>query len=317
VILFVWTVIFIYGSHVAAKKSEVYSRIVSECNATMSGLLSDSVSNVMSTKLFYNLNYESLRIRAALDALVAADRRMLWFNLKSRFFQGLFVSVLVASLVYYLILGVKEGWVTPGDFAMVLSLASWMATSVWDLGRQMLELSKAIGACQQALSFISIPHEIVDAPDATSLQVNQGEIVFEEVIDASHKACCEEFIRELPEGYQSLVGERGVKLSGGQKQRIAIARAFLKNAPILLLDEATSALDTVTERLIQTSLHEIMQGKTTIVIAHRLSTLKDMDRILFFDNGVVVEQGTLDELLSDPKGQFYQLWEMQSEGFIS
>ncbi len=138
----------------------------------------------------------------------------------------------------------------------------------------------------------------------------------EEVLQASKHAQCDEFIEALPEKYQSLVGERGVKLSGGQKQRIAIARAFLKNAPILLLDEATSSLDSVTEKYIHEALHAVMQNKTTIVIAHRLSTLKDMDRILLFEAGMIVEDGALDELLKNKLGHFYKLWEMQASGFI-
>jgi len=138
----------------------------------------------------------------------------------------------------------------------------------------------------------------------------------EEVIETAKRARCHEFISELPERYQSLVGERGIKLSGGQKQRIAIARAFLKNTPILLLDEATSSLDSVTERYIQESLRDVMANKTTIVIAHRLSTLKNMDRILVFVSGKIVEDGSLSALLEDKESHFYKLWQMQAEGFI-
>jgi ATP-binding cassette, subfamily B, bacterial len=138
----------------------------------------------------------------------------------------------------------------------------------------------------------------------------------EEVIEAAKKAHAHEFIEKLPQSYGSLVGERGVKLSGGQRQRIAIARAILKNAPILILDEATSQLDSVTESLIQQSLWELMQNKTTIVIAHRLSTLLHMDRILVFDNGKIVEDGTHNELLS--KNRLYKgFWDAQVGGFIS
>lgn len=137
-----------------------------------------------------------------------------------------------------------------------------------------------------------------------------------EVIDASKKARCHKFITELSEGYESLVGERGIKLSGGQRQRVAIARAFLKNAPILLLDEATSALDSLTESHIQQSLYNLMKNKTTIVIAHRLSTLKKMDRILVFDNGKIVENGNLKTLLNDKKGVFSKLWTIQMDGEI-
>ena len=137
----------------------------------------------------------------------------------------------------------------------------------------------------------------------------------EEVIEAAKKAHAHEFISTLPQGYDSLVGERGVKLSGGQRQRIAIARAILKNAPILILDEATSQLDSVTENLIQESLWELMQNKTTIVIAHRLSTLLHMDRILVFDKGKIVEDGTHSALLA--RGGLYKhLWDAQVGGFL-
>lgn len=137
----------------------------------------------------------------------------------------------------------------------------------------------------------------------------------EEVIKASEKAYAHAFISKLPNGYNALVGERGVKLSGGQRQRIAIARAILKNAPILILDEATSQLDSVTEIDIQESLWELMQGKTTLVIAHRLSTLLHMDRILVFDQGKIVEDGTHTELLG-LDGLYKTLWDAQIGGFL-
>ena len=136
-----------------------------------------------------------------------------------------------------------------------------------------------------------------------------------EVLEASKKACCHEFITELEEGYDSVVGEGGIKLSGGQRQRIAIARAILKKAPILIFDEATSALDSVTERKIQKSFWDLMQNRTTIVIAHRLSTLSKLDRILVFDKGVIIESGTHDELLKQ-KGHYAYLWQMQTDGLL-
>jgi ATP-binding cassette, subfamily B, bacterial len=137
----------------------------------------------------------------------------------------------------------------------------------------------------------------------------------EEVIEAAKKAHAHEFIVKVPQGYDSLVGERGIKLSGGQRQRIAIARAILKNAPILILDEATSQLDSVTESDIQESLWDLMQGKTTIVIAHRLSTLLHMDRILVFNKGTIVEDGTHTELLTH-NGLYKTLWGAQIGGFL-
>jgi ATP-binding cassette subfamily B protein len=148
-----------------------------------------------------------------------------------------------------------------------------------------------------------------------NIRYGRIEATDEEVIAASKRAYAHEFISKLPENYHTLVGERGIKLSGGQRQRIAIARAILKNAPILILDEATSQLDSVTEEYIQTSLAELMQGKTTIVIAHRLSTLLHMDRILVFDQGKIIQDGTHAELLAQA-GLYKTLWDAQVGGFL-
>lgn len=142
-------------------------------------------------------------------------------------------------------------------------------------------------------------------PDATDEQVKL----------AAKKAHADEFIEALEDGYETLVGERGVKLSGGQRQRISIARAALKNAPILILDEATSQLDSITEGIIQESIWHLMQGKTTLIIAHRLSTLLYMDRILVFDKGRIVEDGTHQELLARD-GLYKTLWNSQVGGFL-
>jgi len=137
----------------------------------------------------------------------------------------------------------------------------------------------------------------------------------EEVVEAAKKAHAHEFISKLPEGYDTLVGERGVKLSGGQRQRIAIARAIIKDAPILVLDEATSALDSESEKHIQAALWELMKGRTAVVIAHRLSTIQKMDRIIVLENGTIIEQGTHAELLKQG-GTYATLWAHQSGGFI-
>ena len=137
----------------------------------------------------------------------------------------------------------------------------------------------------------------------------------EEVIKAAELAHADEFIEKLPNGYETLVGERGVKLSGGQKQRVAIARAMLKKAPILVLDEATSALDSKSEKLITSALNSLMENRTTIVIAHRLSTIRKLDRIILLKDGKAVEDGTHAELL-ERKGLYAELWEHQHGGFI-
>lgn len=148
-----------------------------------------------------------------------------------------------------------------------------------------------------------------------NIRYGRREATDEEVIEAARQAHCHEFISRLYQGYNTYVGERGVKLSGGERQRVAIARAILKDAPILVLDEATSSLDSESEQYIQEALRELMQGRTTMVIAHRLSTIMQMDRIVVIDDGSVVDTGTHEELL-EGDGIYKKLWEIQAGGFI-
>lgn len=136
-----------------------------------------------------------------------------------------------------------------------------------------------------------------------------------EVVRATKLAHCHEFIMNFPDGYDTYVGERGVKLSGGERQRVAIARAILKNAPILVLDEATSSLDSQSERYIQDALRSLMRDRTTIVIAHRLSTIVQMDRIVVIEDGKIIEQGKHQELLKVKKGIYQKLWDIQVGSF--
>lgn len=138
----------------------------------------------------------------------------------------------------------------------------------------------------------------------------------EEIEKAATLAHCDEFIKDLPNGLETFVGERGIKLSGGERQRVAIARAILKNAPILVLDEATSSLDSYSEMLIQDALNTLMQGKTTIVIAHRLSTIQKMDRIVVIDNGKIIEEGSHNKLLRTENSLYKKLWKLQAGGFL-
>ncbi len=137
----------------------------------------------------------------------------------------------------------------------------------------------------------------------------------EEITRAASRSGSLEFIQGLPDQFETMVGERGVKLSGGEKQRIALARAFLEDAPIVILDEATSALDSITEKQIQTAIFELISNKTAIVIAHRLSTILRMDRILVLENGNIIEQGTHQELL-DKNGKYATMWKHQSGEFL-
>lgn len=416
-VLFGWAIVFVLVSYWASKGSEYYAGQFSQSIAVLNGSISDSISNVISTKLFDNVPHELSAIDIDIQRAMKHDRAWKWYDLKVNFVQGIGVSILISIMLILLLQGVKQGHISAGDFALVLTLSIAFVSSIHNVGHQMQQFFKVVGICNAALSVIREPHGIVDVPHALPLNVTAGEICFkqvdfqyennhpvftdltvtinpgekvglvgysgggkstfiklilrlfdtkkgqiwiddqniqlvtqgslrqqigtipqetelfhrtimqnirfarveatdEEVIEAAKKARCHDFIMALPDQYHSLVGERGVKLSGGQKQRIAIARAFLKNAPILLLDEATSSLDSQTEQEIHAALHEVMENKTTLVIAHRLSTLKDMDRILVFVHGQIVEDGSLEQLLANKHGHFYKLWHMQVQGFI-
>ena len=159
-----------------------------------------------------------------------------------------------------------------------------------------------------------VPQDTVLFNDSILYNIRYGRdgATLPEVQAAAEDAQIETFIRLLPQGYESQVGERGLKLSGGEKQRVAIARTILKAPPILILDEATSALDTFTEREIQSALERVSRGRTTIVIAHRLSTVVGADEILVLDQGLIVERGTHEALL-ERGGVYAALWSRQRE----
>lgn len=150
-----------------------------------------------------------------------------------------------------------------------------------------------------------------------NITYGKQDATMDEVIEAAKNAHCDEFISKLPLGYETYVGERGIKLSGGERQRVAIARAILKNAPILVLDEATSSLDSESEALIQDALAKLMEGKTVIAIAHRLSTIMKMDRIIVMEDGKAILSGTHNELISQENNLYKKLWEIQAGGFIA
>lgn len=165
------------------------------------------------------------------------------------------------------------------------------------------------------ISFVPQDTSLFHRSIADNIAYGADDASMEAIVSAAKQASADEFIVTLPEGYDTMIGERGVKLSGGQRQRVAIARAILQQKPILVLDEATSALDSISERKIQAALNNLWQEKTVIAIAHRLSTLRHMDKIIVMDNGRIVEQGSHDELLA-ANGMYTTLWSHQSGGFI-
>jgi len=143
-----------------------------------------------------------------------------------------------------------------------------------------------------------------------NIAYGQPNVAMKEVEGAARAALAHDFIQALPAGYDTVIGERGVRLSGGERQRLAIARALLKNAPVLILDEATSALDSESEALVQSALHNLMSGRTVLVIAHRLSTVRRADRIVVIENGTIADIGTHEDLMSK-LGTYRRLYELQ------
>ncbi|SPM44707.1 ABC transporter permease [Orientia tsutsugamushi] len=388
----------------------------SEYGSVITGKIVDALSNILSIRLFAAKRYEKRMLSAVFDGAVKAEQKLQWSYFWMWFSYGYTFFILQILNFYFLCKGRQEGWITVGDFALVLVINISIIDFLLHVANGFSQFSKLLGRITQALRTVLEAPELTDQSNAIELKVIAGQITFDnvkfhykgteplfqnksieitagqkvglvgysgsgkstfvnlilrlydltdgailidgqdirdvtqdslreniamipqdpslfhrnlmenisygridatdkEVIEAAKKAHAHEFISALLQGYDSLVGERGVKLSGGQRQRIAIARAILKNSPILILDEATSQLDSVTESLIQESLWELMQNKTTIVIAHRLSTLLRMDRILVFDKGKIVEDGTHSELLAK-SGLYKHLWDAQVGGFL-
>ncbi len=181
-------------------------------------------------------------------------------------------------------------------------------------GQNILDIT--LESLRRAIAFVPQDTSLFHRTILENIKYSSPEALDSEIKQAAKLAQADKFIELLPEGYNTTVGERGVKLSGGQRQRIAIARAFLKKAPILILDEATSSLDSESEQAIQDSLEKLMKDKTVIAIAHRLSTLKKMNRIVIIENGKIVEDGLPEDLLKKEHGVFKNMWDHQVKGFI-
>lgn len=414
-----WSACFFICLYAYSFRLSYFSKLWAKCGSELTGQYVDLLSNVLSVRLFSSEKSEKKFIYQVMDKAVKSEKKMqkTYFQMWAIFDLSFFLLQVVN--VYLLCLGVRDGWLSPGDFALVLVLNGSLCQVLYRLSREFSKFSEVHGQIVQALFVVGTSPLCLEANKSkikTNLQVEKGGILFDKVvffykdgerlfnnksveilpgqkvglvgysgagkstfvnlilglyelnegrilidgqdiasvsrlslcesigmipqdpslfhrsllenirygrpdatdemvISAAKKANAHAFIEALPDGYQTLVGDRGAKLSGGQRQRVVIARAILKNAPILIMDEATSQLDSQSEGLIQESLWRLMEKKTSIVIAHRLSTLLHMDRILVFDGGMIVEDGTHQQLLS--KGGCYQsLWDKQVHGFL-
>jgi ATP-binding cassette, subfamily B, bacterial len=412
----IWVFIFLGISLILVFRNQHLAYEVADARAVVTGSVVDILTNMMGVRLFATKKFENKYLKRLFDISVGKDQKRDWFFLKLHAFQGGSFLLLQGICFWWLLYGLANKTITPGDFVLIMTLNLRIVETFWNIAKDMREFWEKSGEIIQGLAIIQTPIEIQDKPDAQKLVVTKGEIVFEgvqfqycgaeslfehesviikpgqkiglvgysgsgkstfvnlilrlfdvtagrilidgqdirdvtqdslhqaiamipqdpalfhrsiyeniiygrqnatqaDVIAAAKRAYAHDFIISLACGYDTQVGERGVRLSGGQRQRIAIARAMLKNAPILILDEATSQLDSVTESEIQNSLWDLMRDKTTLIIAHRLSTLLTMDRILVFDKGTIVEDGSHNELL-EKGGLYKQLWEAQIGGFL-
>lgn len=387
----------------------------SKFGSIITGKAVDSLANILSVRLFAGQTNEKACFNNTLQEAIKAEQKLEWTYLKLWLWYSLATIIVQVLNLYFLCSGIQKGWLTVGDFPLVLAINVSIFDLMWFLAEHVSRFSTLYGKVAQALTVILDPSEIQDKPNALDLKISHGEIKFvnvhfgykdqaqlftnkqltikagqkiglvgysgggkttfinlilklynldagqilidgqnideinqnslhkqisvipqdvslfhrtlldnirygnmgatdDQVIAAAKKADAHDFIINLPQGYQTLVGDHGVKLSGGQRQRIAIARAILKDAPILILDEATSQLDSLTEGHIQENLWTLMNGRTTIIIAHRLSTLLDMDRILVFDQGKIIADGTHNQLVNQ-EGLYQKLWNTQANNF--
>lgn len=418
VIMAVWSITFIAVTCFATPWLSKHAENWAHLGANVSGNVVNWISNFLNVFIFSRKKYELSILEEAADTAVHAERKMQWAYFFLWSIVGIWTTVMYCATVLYLVNYYEQGFLSKGDFALVLTLNMSLIHQVWHASSTFGHFSRLKGRIQQALNTLESQEENSRFVHSNDLPIEGGsikieslnfkypeteEILFEdfslsitigqkigvvgysgggkstlahlilnllspqsgaisidghnisdfspeavrkfitfipqdtslfhrtlmenirygkleasdeEVILAAKQAHAHEFIASLPDGYSTIVGERGLKLSGGQRQRIAIARAFLKATPILILDEATSQLDSITEQQIQSSLWKLMQGRTTIVVAHRLSTLLHMDRILVLNKGKVIEDGTHSELME--KNQTYtKLWNMQVGGLLN
>lgn len=388
----------------------------SEASTKLKGEVIDVITNIQATRQYTNFERERQHIYRHIDDRGRKDIRQWHFAQHINVVNNILALFLTAGVMYATYQLLKIGLATPGEVIIVMMASFTSSYSMLSIGEIFNRLMRYYGETSEGLDGVLKNHEITDQENATHLDIDKADIVWDnvrfefgentvfddfnltitpgqrvglvghsgagkttfvslllrqhdvhggaikisgqniaavtqdslrsnvavvpqepllfhrtiaeniaygkpeatmkEITEVAKKAQAHEFIMALENGYDTLVGERGVKLSGGQKQRVAIARAMLKNAPILILDEATSALDSESEVEIQKALQSLMEGKTVIAVAHRLSTLREMDRILVLEKGKVIEDGTHKEL-TGAGGTYQSLWEHQAGGFIA
>jgi ATP-binding cassette subfamily B protein len=380
--------------------------------ATVSGDLTDVVSNIGLVRAFGAARREQARLHTKIQDEMQAQRRSLRSLERLRLLHALTVFAVTAGVLVWAVELWRRGQITTGDVVLTTTLGFTVLHASRDFSMALVDMVQQFAKLTEAVQVLGLPHEMQDAPDARPLQITRGAISFrnvsfsypnrqsvlsnfaldipggqkiglvgrsgagkttivalvqrlydpdagevlidgnniakvtqeslrgsiavvqqdislfhrsllenlrygrpeasnEEVYRAVEAARCTEFINRLPEGFDTIVGERGLKLSGGQRQRLAIARAFLMNAPIVLLDEATSALDTESEQSIQEALARLFKGRTVIAIAHRLSTLDSFDRIVVLDRGRIIEDGPPRRLLRNKTGAYSRMYGRQ------
>lgn len=416
IIIIVWSIVFLSLNFWFATKIQPYSYRAAKSLSTLKGRIVDSLSNISLVHEYAYVAGEREYIRKYIKKQYDAGIKSWWVSEWVLVVNGGMIFIFIAAMIISSIYLFQNQLISIGVIVMAISIIGDLTNQLFFIGQEIRDSSKLYGQIKEGLDEILSEHLIVDAPNASKLVFDRGEISIEsidfdydntrvfkdfsikipagqkvglvgksgagkttfvslllrhfdtnsgsikidgqdiknvtleslrqaiafvpqdtslfhrtirenisysnpdatekQIINAAKSAQAHEFISNLPNGYETLVGERGVKLSGGQRQRIAIARAFLKNAPILILDEATSSLDSESEQAIQQSLEKLMHDRTVIAIAHRLSTLKKMDRIVLIDNGKIVEDGSPDELLKKTNGFFKKMWDHQVKGFI-
>lgn len=418
-VLAVTLVIYIAVAYVMFRKITPLSAAAAAAQNRLSGVLSDSVTNILAVKTYGREDYErTLFTDASLEAMRADSRSM-----RATIKRGIMTSSLIVVIMSIVSIFTAGGnaWfgISAGTLVMMFTYTYNLTMRFNMINSMLARLNKVFGDASEMTRILDEPRLVSDVPNAPALQVKAGNIDFEhigftyedaanatpvftdlnlhipggqrvglvgqsgsgkttltklllrlsdvqqgevlvdgqdiskcsqqslrrqiayvpqeallfhrsilenisygkpdatreEIVAAAEKANALEFIEQLPNGFDTMVGERGIKLSGGQRQRIAIARAILADAPILVLDEATSALDSESEALVQGALANLMQGRTSIVVAHRLSTVASLDRIVVLDNGKIVEDGTHASLI-DAGGEYAHLWDRQTGAFL-